>query len=54
MPGEHPEWPGPRDADEGATYARDDDTSDANVFVVDSVDTRDDGAVVVKGRFEKR
>lgn len=51
MSDEYPDWPGPRDAEEGVAYTRDDINSDRKVFVVDTIDNRDGGIVVIKGRY---
>lgn len=52
MPAGYPEWPGPRDAEEGKGYSRQEPEADGNVFVAESISERDDGAVVVSGHYE--
>ena len=51
MPAGYPDWPGPRDADEGASYSRD-GPRDCNVFHVQTIDAN--GRIVVSGVWEEK
>lgn len=53
MTQQYPDWPGPRNAAVGETYARDDPDGDGNVFVVTAIED-DDGVIKVTGRFESQ
>lgn len=48
---EIPEWPGPNHAEEGVTYQRSNPYGDSDRFAVDRIQSRDDGSIIVDGRW---